>query len=56
MVKAINTAAGLGAYCIVYYVPMDFQHIKKCLSSLNNMGFLADVGIIYLIELRKVCH
>ena len=53
MIKAINTAAGLGAYCIIYYVPMDFQYIQKSLSSLNDMGFLADVGYYSANKTKK---
>ena len=52
MIKAINTAAGLSAYCVVANVPIDPQLYSSSLSHLNDMGFTADVGF-YQITKKK---
>lgn len=45
MTKAVNTAAGLNSYGIIFYLPMDFQLIDNSLSYLNkNTTFVSDVG------------
>ena len=52
MIKAINTAAGLSAYCVLAYVPIDPEIYSSSLYHLNDKRFTADVGF-YQITKKK---
>ena len=47
MIKAINTAAGLSAYLVIYYVQFDFELIQKCQESLKESKMTIDTGFYF---------